>query len=68
MTYGELKRRLRRLGMRVDHQGRRHELWLNPAGGRRAPIPRHSRQEVPDGTLQDILRELGVTRAEFDRR
>lgn len=58
MTYGELKRRLRRLGVVVDRQGARHELWLNPATQRRAAIPRHDQREVPAGMLHGSFKSL----------
>ncbi|MSQ07278.1 MAG: type II toxin-antitoxin system HicA family toxin [Dehalococcoidia bacterium] len=59
MTYGELKRRLRRVGIALVREGGSHEVWQNPANGRRTQIPRH-RGEVPTGTLRSILRQLGV--------
>ena len=60
MSYGELKRRLRRMGIVLDEQRARHELWLNPATGGRSLIPRHDRQEIPSGMLHAILRDLGI--------
>lgn len=67
MTYGELKRRLRRLGVVLGRQGSGHELWFNPATGRLAPIARHNQREVSPRMLQAILRELGLPRRAFDR-
>lgn len=66
MTYGELKRRLRRLGIIRDAQRKRHELWYNPKTDRYSYIPRH-KGEVPTGTLAEILADLGITREEFQR-
>ncbi len=60
MTCAELCRRLQRLGCRIARQGRRHEIWENPANGRMAPIPRLLGQEIPPGTLRKILSELGI--------
>ena len=65
MTYGELKRRLQRLGIRLHKERARHELWLNSATGLQALIPRHDQQEVPDGTLARILRDLGLRRQDL---
>ena len=59
MTYGELKRRLRRVGVRFLKQAKGHEVWVNPGNGRRTLIGRH-RGEVPSGTLHSILRQLGL--------
>ena len=55
MTYGELKRPLRRFGVKLVRQGSNHEIWQNPANGEQTQIPRH-RGEVPTGTLRGILR------------
>ncbi len=59
MTYGELKRRLRRFGVKLVRQGSNHEIWQNPANGQRTQIPLH-RGEVPNGTPHGILRQLGL--------
>jgi predicted RNA binding protein YcfA (HicA-like mRNA interferase family) len=67
VTYGELKRRLRRLGAVLDEERTRHELWLNPANGRRTLVPRHDRQDVLPGMLHAILSQLGLTRDDLDR-
>lgn len=66
MKYGELTRRLRRLGVRPVEQRKRHEMWYNPATSRYSYIPRH-RGEIPTGTLNKILRDLEVSRADLER-
>ncbi|MBM2826968.1 MAG: hypothetical protein HW403_1032 [Dehalococcoidia bacterium] len=53
MTYGELKRKLRRLGVRFWKQAKRHEYWERPGTVHKTLIPRH-RGEVPIGTLHAI--------------
>ena len=65
MTYGELKRRLRRSGVQLDEERTGHELWLNPANGNRTLIPRHNQREVPGWMLSSILRDLGLTREDI---
>jgi predicted RNA binding protein YcfA (HicA-like mRNA interferase family) len=61
MTYGELTRRLRRLGIEFQHQGKgSHEFWWNPKTGASTRIPVHRGQEIAPGTLRSILRELGL--------
>ena len=68
MTYDELRRKLERLGCRFQRQGRgSHEIWLNPANGRRTPIPRHRNRDLATGILYQIIRNLGIPRAEFDQ-
>ena len=66
MTYGELKRQLQRLGVRLDKERTRHEQWLNPANGQIALLGRHDQREVPPGTLNNILRSLGLRREDLN--
>lgn len=66
MTYGELKRKLRRLGARFWKQGKQHEYWERPGTGLTTRIPRH-RGEVPNGTLHAILQELGFSWEDLER-
>ena len=61
MKYSELLRRLRQLGFRPLREGTRHEIWGRPESGLRTPIARHQTQEVPAGTLRQILKDLDLT-------
>ena len=62
MTYGELTRRLRRLGVRYERHGRgSHEIWVNPASRSVALIPNHGSRELATGTVRSILKQLGLT-------
>ncbi len=60
MTYGELKRLLRKGGCYFHHQGRRHEMWENPKTGKQFPVGRHDTKDVPDGTLKSIKQDAGL--------
>jgi len=66
VTYGEFKRKLRRLGARLERQEKRHEYWNRPGTDYRSRIPRH-RGEVPTGTLHAILRGLGFTQEDLSK-
>ena len=66
MRYGELARRLRRLGARQVEQRTRHEMWYNPRTERFSYVPRH-RGEIATGTLHKILQDLGIGRDEFEQ-
>jgi len=57
MKIGELKRWLKEQGA-VFEEGRRHTMAR--LGSRFAPIPRHAGQEIKTGTLQSILKQLGL--------
>jgi predicted RNA binding protein YcfA (HicA-like mRNA interferase family) len=65
VRYGELKRRLRRLGIQLEERRKRHELWRNPQNSRYTLIPRHDQQEVPRGILHAILADLGISADEL---
>ncbi len=58
MRYHELIRRLRRAGCTIDRHGTRHDIWYSPITGKKAPVPRHGRKEIPPGTLKSIEKEL----------
>jgi hypothetical protein len=53
-----LLRELCRAGCVLDRHGGRHDLFRNPANGRKAPVPRH--REIKE-TLADLIRkQLGL--------
>ena len=62
MTYGELTRKLRKLGFRLYRRAKgSHEIWWNPATKTFTTISAHKSREVPKGTLSDILKQLGLS-------
>lgn len=66
MTYQQLTRKLRSLGCELRRQSKgSHEIWFNPEKRVSAVVPRHS-GDIPKGTLTAILRQLEITREEFD--
>jgi len=69
MTYAELTRRLRVLGVEFARPaGGSHELWWHPASGRTTIIPHHAGREIRRGTLAKILKDLGVNMQDLERR
>lgn len=69
MRYQELARRLRKQGCEFLRQpGGSHEIWWRPGTDRRTVIPCHPSREIPPGTLQAILHDLGLTLEDFRRR
>ena len=67
MTYRQLRRKLESLGCMFERQGSgSHEIWLNPANGRRTTVPRHGNRDLATGTLHEIRRDLGIARPAFD--
>jgi predicted RNA binding protein YcfA (HicA-like mRNA interferase family) len=63
--YREVARKLRAFGFTFDRPGPgSHEVWRNPATGRKDTLPHHSR-DVAEGTLRAILREADINVDEF---
>jgi len=54
----DLLRLLNDQGCRIIRHGARHDIFLNPANQRRAPIPRH--REIPDSLVKIILKQLDL--------
>jgi predicted RNA binding protein YcfA (HicA-like mRNA interferase family) len=63
--YREVARKLRTFGLAFDRPGPgSHEVWRNPATGRKVTLPHHNR-DMAEGTLRAILREAGINPDEF---
>jgi predicted RNA binding protein YcfA (HicA-like mRNA interferase family) len=63
--YREVARKLRTFGFAFDRPGPgSHEVWRNPATGRKVTLPHHSR-DMAEGTLRAILREAGINLDDF---
>jgi predicted RNA binding protein YcfA (HicA-like mRNA interferase family) len=61
----EVISRLRRSGFVFDRQAKgSHEIWRNPATGRRTTIPHHP-GDLPEGTVRAIIREAGLSVDDF---
>ena len=60
VTYGELKKALKKIGCYFHHHGSRHEMWENPKTGKQFPVGRHDTKEVPTGTLSSIKKDAGL--------
>lgn len=49
---------LRKAGCILQRHGSRHDLYLNPANGRKAPVPRH--KEIKNSLCRIIRKQLGL--------
>lgn len=68
MTYRQLTRKLRELGCRYDRQAKgSHEIWINPVTRARTSIPFWGAEDLKPGTIAAVLRDLGISRRDFDR-
>lgn len=67
MNHRDITRRLRNLGCSFDRQGRgSHEIWYNPATRSKTTIPNWGSRDLTPGTLSAILRDLGISKRDFD--
>ena len=64
ISHRELARKLRRGGC-VEIRTRRHPVYYSLEKDLTIPIPSHP-GDVPKGTLQTIIREMGISVEEFN--
>jgi predicted RNA binding protein YcfA (HicA-like mRNA interferase family) len=64
VSYAELAAKLRRAGY-LEIRTSRHPVYYLAGQGITIPVPRHP-GDVPIGTLRAIVREMGITVAEFN--
>ena len=66
MKYRVLVKKLRNLGCEFVRQAPgSHEIWWNPANHSFTSIPRLSGKDMPKGTVEAILRHLGIEPDDF---
>jgi len=67
LNYRELTRKLRRLGCDFDrHAKGDHEIWINASTHARTTIPNWGSRDLKPGTISSIIRDLGISRRDFD--
>ncbi len=54
----KLIQELEQAGCRLLRHGANHDIFVNPANGRRAPVPRHS--EIKESLCRLIRKQLGL--------
>lgn len=68
MTYRDLTKKLKRLGCEYVRQAAgSHEIWWRPSNQRFTTIPRHANRDMATGTLRSILKDLEITKQDFDQ-
>ena len=60
MTTGEFKKLIRRKGCTFVSHGGKHDLWMNSKNGKTTRIGRHDGKELPAGTVDSMLKDLGL--------
>ena len=58
MKRQHLIRELTQAGCRFHRHGAKHDIYINPANGKKAPVPRH--RELKDSLCGLIRRQLGL--------
>lgn len=67
MNYRELTRRLRALGCEFERRAKGdHEIWVRLSPRARTTIPNWGGRDLKAGTVSGILRDLGISRDEFE--
>lgn len=59
MKWKDVVRHLRKHGCELLREGRAHSVWVNPANGQQASVPRH--REINNYTVRGICRQLGIS-------
>jgi predicted RNA binding protein YcfA (HicA-like mRNA interferase family) len=62
MKASELTKLAGKQGCRIKRHGSEHDIWINPKTGGTASIPRHKSKEVSTGTVNNIMKNLGLNR------
>ena len=63
----DLIRKLKKLEFNGPYSGGRHQFMARGALKIRIPNP-HKSQDITDSLLNEILRQAGISRSEFDSR
>lgn len=59
MKRAEFVRQLTEAGCRLLRHGAKHDIYTNPATGRKQPVPRHT--EIDGHLVKHIKRHLGLS-------
>jgi len=67
LSYREVVRNLKLFGFEFDRQAAgSHEIWFNAHTNRYTTVPNHP-GDMPEGTLQAILKQAGIEVDDFLR-
>ena len=66
-SYRQVVTKLKKAGFEFDRSAKgSYEIWWNPANKKRTTIPNHPK-ELPEGTLNAIPKQTGISTDEFLR-
>ncbi|MHB8585880.1 MAG: type II toxin-antitoxin system HicA family toxin [Thermoplasmatota archaeon] len=66
LPYRKVRKALRALGFSETRQRGSH-VWFAHPDGRGTTVPKHAREEIGVGLLNEILKDIRVSRDEFLR-
>jgi len=66
VTAAEVIRVLEQKGFEFKRSRGSHRIYRHPESGRRVTVPFHRGKNIPPGTLLNILREVGISKEEFE--
>jgi mRNA interferase HicA len=58
MNRREFERHLHSHGCHLHRHGAKHDIWINPANGRKAGMPRHT--AITPGVVRSVCRKFGI--------
>lgn len=68
MNYREVTRRLKQLGCEFRREAKgSHEIWWHPLKKRYTTIPHHGNKDIAQGTLRKILRDLEISKSDWEK-
>jgi mRNA interferase HicA len=62
MKRGDLLRYLEGCGCKLQREGSRHSIYLNPANGKKTSVPRH--MEIDNRLVRKICKQLDAPKME----
>ena len=60
MKISEFIKKLKNQGVKFHSHGTNHDWYINPKNDKMAQMPRHKSQDIKVGTMNDILKQLGL--------
>jgi len=60
MTTSEFVRYIKKRGAKFLKHGANHDWYINPENGNVTQVGRHGAQELKKGTVQRMLKDLGL--------
>lgn len=60
MKVSEMAKLLKKNGFQIKRHGAEHDIWYNPKTQKETALPRHQSKELPTGTANKILKDMGL--------